>query len=285
MGRPAAAVAHMERGRALYDRERHAAQTFSFAGHDPGACCRYFLAQTHWLLGRPDQALALLREALRLAEELKHPLTTALTHWFACWLHHHRGETDAASASAARLLALVDEYGFDSWAGIALVAALVDRPEPPTLEEITDVWQRLPATSAAAWRRVACFCMLAERYGDAGHPVEGLKVLASIGEADRQAFYAPEVYRLEGELLLQRRGASADDAERRFLTALHLARGRGEKSLELRAAMSLARLLAARDRGDDARAVLAPVYGWFTEGFGTADLVEAKALLARLPGA
>ena len=88
--------------------------------------------------------------------------------------------------------------------------------------------------------------------------------------------------RLEGELLLQRSVSEAEVAERKFRQALGLARERGEKSLELRAAMSLARLLSAGGRAGEARTILAPVRGWFTEGFDTADLVAAKALLARL---
>jgi predicted ATPase len=123
---------------------------------------------------------------------------------------------------------------------------------------------------------------LAELCLHAELPDEGLARLASISEKDRQTMFAPEVHRLEGELLLQRPAADADVAERKFRQALGLARERGEKSLELRAAMSLARLLASRGGTPEARAVLVPSYEWFTEGFDTADLIAAKALLTEL---
>ena len=124
--------------------------------------------------------------------------------------------------------------------------------------------------------------MLAELCLRAGLPDEGLAPLAAISETDRETMFAPEVRRLEGELLLQRSPSEADAAEQRFRHALALARERGEKSLELRAAMSLGRLLAAGGDAPGVRALVGPVYEWFTEGFATADLIAAKALLADL---
>jgi len=134
----------------------------------------------------------------------------------------------------------------------------------------------------AAWRQVFALCVLAETSHEAGHPAEGRRALASIGESIRGAFLAPEIHRLEGELLLQETGSSADAAEAHFRAAIDIARGRAEKSLELRAAMSLARLLAARGRRDEARRQVADVYAWFTEGLDTRDLRAAKTLLAEL---
>jgi predicted ATPase len=124
--------------------------------------------------------------------------------------------------------------------------------------------------------------VLAELYANAGLAGEGRRVLAAIDEEDRGAFYAPEVHRIEGELSLRRTAPAPDDAERCFRTAIDLARRRGEKSLELRAATSLARLWQRQGRRDDAGRLLAGTYGWFTEGFDTADLKEAKALLDEL---
>ena len=138
------------------------------------------------------------------------------------------------------------------------------------------------AARGVAWRHLLCLCALAELYVDADLADEGLLVLASIADRDRDTIFAPELHRIEGELLLRRSEPAAEAAERCFRRAMELARGRAEKSLELRAATSLARLLAARGRRDDARTILAPIYGWFTEGFDTADLVAAKAVLADL---
>ena len=100
--------------------------------------------------------------------------------------------------------------------------------------------------------------------------------------ASRDTLCGPEVYRIEGELMLKGANASADAAEERFRKAIELARSRAQKSFELRAAMSLARLWQRQGRNEEARRALADIYGSFTEGFGTADLMTAKALLDEL---
>jgi predicted ATPase len=143
----------------------------------------------------------------------------------------------------------------------------------------------------ATYREQAAACglsfllaLLAEVHGDLGRPAEGLEVVqegldhaAQTGER----FYEAELHRLRGELLLRSPGGEAS-AEGCFLRAIELARSQGAKSWELRAATSLARLWADEGKRAQADALLAPVYGWFTEGFDTADLKEAKALLEGL---
>jgi tetratricopeptide (TPR) repeat protein len=285
MGDATGAVPHMERGIALYDRERHAAQTFVYAGHDPGACCRYQLGTAQWLLGYPDRALDHVRDAQRLAEELRHPQTMAPTLWFTTWVQYQRGERAAAAEGAARLMELVNAYGFVPWSDLALVISQVPgavRLDAPALADLRRALMRVPT---AAWRQVICLCVFAELCHEAGHPAEGRRALATISEPNRQAILAPEVWRLEGELLLQEAGSQTGEAERCFRTAIDIARRRSEKSLELRAASSLARLLAGRGKRDEARQQLADVYGWFTEGFDTRDLRLAKALLTELGAA
>jgi predicted ATPase len=282
MGRAPAAVVHQERGIALYDRERHASQAFLYGGHDPGACCRSQLSVNRWLLGQPDRALSTLQEALRLTEELNHPLTTIITLLSASWLRYLRGEREATAMASERLFALASEYGLATQSAAAAVLLPASRGAHLDSPALADLHRGLVAARGASWRRVFCLCVLAELYAEAGQAGEGLTVLASISEEDRAAFYAPEIQRIEGELLLRQPMQATNEAEQRFRRALELARERAEKSLELRAATSLARLLAARGRRDDARNILAPTYGWFTEGFDTADLRAAKALLAEI---
>ena len=282
-GRPMAAVAHEEAGIALYDRQRHASQAFLYGGHDAGACCRWALALNLWLLGYPDRALVALTDAIRLAEELKHPPTMAIALLFAAWVHHQRGERDATVVSGERLLALASEYGFSPfWIDFPLALLPTARGERLEGEAVGRLHRCLIELRSPHWRDLYCRCILAELYAGAELVEEGLSVLASIGEYDRDTFCAPEVLRIEGELLLQRSTPAPDAAEICFRRALALAADRGERSLELRAAMSLARLLAARGDRGGARAALAPIYGWFKEGFDTADLLAAKALLAEL---
>jgi hypothetical protein len=114
-----------------------------------------------------------------------------------------------------------------------------------------------------------------------GHPEEGLRALEGLEAEDRDTFCAPEIYRIEGELLL-RSGGGPEDAEARFRTAIELAGRRAEKSLELRAAINLARLWGRQGKKKQAQRLLADVYGWFTEGQEARDLIVAKELLAEL---
>jgi class 3 adenylate cyclase/tetratricopeptide (TPR) repeat protein len=282
MGDARAAVPHMERGIALYQRERHASQAFLYAGHDAGACCRYQLSAARWLLGYPDRAVEHARDALRLAEELRHPHTITVTLWFSAWLQYQRGERTAAAETAQRLLALIDVYGFVPWGDIAIVLPPATDATRLDAASLAELHRRLMLVPTAAWRQVFVLCVLAEMCHEAGQPAESRRALASIGETIREAALAPEIWRLEGELLLQEGVSNADEAERCFRTALDIARHRSEKSLELRVASSLARLLVTRGRHDEARRELSQVYAWFTEGFDTRDLRLAKALLTEL---
>ena len=127
--------------------------------------------------------------------------------------------------------------------------------------------------------------LLAEAYGQAGQPEAGLTCLAEAVtrvEATEERWWEAEVYRLQGVLLLQRSPSDVYQAEACFQQALAAARRQEAKALELRAAMSLSRLWQQQGQRAEAHAYLAPIYGWFTEGFDTADLQEAQALLEAL---
>jgi predicted ATPase len=133
--------------------------------------------------------------------------------------------------------------------------------------------------------RSYCLALLAEAYGQGKRYDEGLTVLEealALTGQDASVIWEAEIHRLKGALLLARSTEHQVEAEACFHEALAIARHQQAKSLELRAAMSLARLWQQQGKGDAARELLAPVYGWFTEGFDTADLQEAKALLAAL---
>ena len=277
MGQTAKAVPYMERGIALYQREHHAGQAFLYAGHDPGACCRYQLGAARWLLGYPDRAAAAARDALRLAEDLKHPMTVTTTLWFVSWVQYQRGEHDTAVDTTARQLALAEANGFLHWTDSALLIPAAARKAALAGDALDDLYRRLMAIRSAAWRRVFCLSILAELCLESGDVVRARKFIGSLRDEDRQAFCAPEIHRIEGEILL-REGALAE-AEHRFHAAVDVARQRSEKSLELRATLSLARLWRQQGKRAEARRRLAAIYGWFTEGFDTADLRAARALL------
>ena len=154
------------------------------------------------------------------------------------------------------------------------------RKAPLAGDALDDLYRQLMAIRSAAWRRVFCLSILAELCIESGDLVRARKFIGSLRDEDRQAFCAPEIERIEGEILL-REGALAE-AERRFQTAIDVARQRTEKSLELRATMSLARSWRQQGRHAEARRMLAELYGWFSEGLDTADLRAARALLDEL---
>ena len=133
---------------------------------------------------------------------------------------------------------------------------------------------------------VSYFCtVLADVAAHLGHTDDGLQTLAEANplvEQQEQRYWEAEVYRLRGVVLLRQPGTPQAEGEAWLQRALDVTRGQEAKALELRAAMSLARLWQQQGKRDEARALLAPIYGWFTEGFDTVDLQEAKALLAEL---
>ena len=281
MGEPAAAILHIEQGLVLDDRTRHASQPFLYGGHDPSVCCRYYLGLTRWLLGHPDRAVGALQDALHLVEERKHPLTTVNALWFNAWVHYQRGERETAAAIADRVIAMSAEHGFTGWPDAALSLTCVGPGQRLDTRALAELQGRLVSawTGGAIWRQVFCLCALAEIHAERGRVEEALGALASIPDEVREAFYAPEIHRIAGELMLRRMPSATDDAERHFRTAIDLARARGESSLELRAATSLARVWQEQGKHEEARGLLAGVYRWFTEGFDTADLRAARSLL------
>jgi hypothetical protein len=166
---------------------------------------------------------------------------------------------------------------------------LLNADARPAKHELIELHSRLRALGGWTWHLVFCQCVLAELFSEGRHAEDGLAVLASIPTEDRGIFMAPEIHRLEGELRRWLPAPDMDEIERCFQAALALARQRAEKSLELRAATSLARLWRHQGKRAEARELLKPIYDWFTEGLDLRDLKNARALLDELtstsPGA
>ena len=281
------AQSHLEQSIALYDPLQHRAHAI-LNPFDPGVACRCWAGLTLWLLGYPDQALERSHEALALAQELTHPYSLVFALNYAAWLHQYRREAQAAQERAEAAITLSAERGFAhhlelgmTWRGWALAAQ--GREE----EGIAQMRQGLAARGAAGADANPPFllALLAEAYGTAGPAEEGLTVLdeaLATAHNTGEGVCEAELYRLQGELLLRLSPEHHTGAETRFQQAIEIARRQQAKSLELRAAMSLSRLWQQQGRRDEARELLAQVYGWFTEGFDTADLQEAKGLLEAL---
>ncbi|MCI0658970.1 MAG: AAA family ATPase, partial [Acidobacteria bacterium] len=288
LGEFAAARAHLEQGIAVYDPRRHRAPAFLYA-QDPGVACRSFAAPTLCLLGYPDQALQRSQEARALAEELSHPFSKAFALFFSAWLHQFRREPQAARECAEGVLALAQDMDFfvsawqRSWRGWALAE------QGQAEEGIEQIRQGLNVLRGTGARIMTAhfLALMAEACERAGRTEEGLGVLAeALAEVDKtgERYYEAELYRLKGELTLkQSRGQSLEsEAEECFRKAIEVARRQSAKSLELQAVVSLSRLWQRQGKKEQARQRLAEIYGWFTEGFETKDLQEARALLQEL---
>jgi predicted ATPase len=250
-------------------------------------------AQSLWLLGYPDQAVARSQASLDLAQQLDHPFSLAIALPFAAMLHHCRREAPLTQARSEAVITLATEQGFPqqlllerarSLRGWALAARGHGE------EGIAQIRQALASAGSmgAARDRSYNLALPAEASTQVGQTTEGLETLAEalamLAESGVR-WWEAELYRLRGELLLNaERGVrdAASTAEECFHEALNIARRQQAKSLELRAAMSLIRLWQQQGKQVEARQILLPLYGWFTEGFDTADLREAKALLKDL---
>ena len=290
MGQFMPAQTHLELSCSLYDPvASHAVPSFGFC---MGVHSLVFSGFSSWHLGFPDQGRDRVEQALSLARQQSDPFCLCLA--LACSSHadHLRGETIAASKFADAMFQLAHEQGFQGFSAMATAlrgAALVAGGHAE--EGITQLRGGL-GHSAGAFEvmRTQCLAPLAVGYGLVGRVDEGLAVLAeamALVESTGVCIYEAELYRIKGELTLKRPEAGSnskvqEEAETCFRQALRVARLQSAKSWELRATMSLARLLAQHGRRDEARAMLAEIYGWFTEGFDTADLKDAKVLLDEL---
>ena len=282
-GEVAQARTHLERAIALYDPQQHRAHAFRY-GRDPGVDCRCYVAWGLWWLGYPEQGLEHIQAALPLAQALSYPFSLALTLIMAALTHQCRREMHTAQARAEAAMALSTEQGFPYWLAMGTIVrgwalALQGQAE----EGIAQIRQGLTAYRAtgAEGARPYFLTLLAEAYAQRGQAEEGLAVVSEAletVEATGERFYEAELHRLQGELSLQL-PTPLVAAEACLQRALALARRQQAKSLELRAAMSLSRLWQRQGQRDAARDLLAPLYGWFTEGFDTADLQEARVLL------
>ena len=285
LGRSVEAVEHLRRGITLYDR-RERRSWWLYGTHDPGVCCRHILGVTSWLLGRADEAATWIREALNLAGELRHPYTTMIALYMAALVHYQRGEAELATEKANAVVALGQTQGFSVWperAAVILARLLVEQGRlDEGLARAEEAVSQATAQGLKSWTEVFSVALLAGAYGTADQPAKGLKVIETLAANSVVRFYEPEIRRIRGELLLAQTPGAAAEAEACFRGAIDLARARQEKSLELRAAMSLARLLQRTGKREEARVPLAMVYPGFTEGLETADLREAKALLEEL---
>ena len=287
MGEFLAAREHLETAITHYDPERHRTLALRFEGYCAKLINLLMLSWVLWKLGYPERAIKRSNEARALAERLANPRDAARVLVFTSIVHRNRREIRATQESAEVVLALSTEHGITEWLAWATalrgwaIAAQGNHEEG--IARIEEGIAR--SRGMIELHRWYFLCMLAEASMEAGRLDEGLRALRqALATADQQEerFYEAEIHRLQGELLLKQNDSKAAEAQSCFERAIEIACQQSAKSLELRAMMSLARLLANQGRRDDARTMLAEIYNWFSEGFDTADLKDAKVLLDKL---
>jgi predicted ATPase len=275
---------HLEQSVALYAPERHSTHLFLY-----GAILnRMHLARALLFLGYPDQGDALAREGLRVAQGMRHPIGLCNTLSVAVSLQaFHRRISEIVEMTDA-LLFHADEHGLPYYSGIATIMRGWARAMEGDVDlGCADMRAGLEAHRSVETeqQRAHYLALLAEALCAGGRLQDGLQAVDEAIDAIRRTdehFYEAEVYRIRGDLLM--RSEAWEAAEAAMRQAIAIARAQQARAFELRASLSLARLLRARDRGADAYGELAPVHAWFTEGLGTPDLEAAQGLLAELSG-
>ncbi len=281
------AEVHYEQHLARSDPTQHRLLALHF-GQDQRAACLANLAWLKWIVGRPDDSLATSRTAIAYSREFDHINTHAYVALFTLFPLHFRRDVPATETQATALIALSKERRMSMWGAWAAVLggwALGQRGNrPAAIEQIRNGLAHARA-SGQDFCRPYFLTMLAQTLAPCGQIEAGLEALAealALIDSSEERWWEAEIHRLKGELLHSLSRQNDNEAEGELATALGIARRLGAKSLELRAAMSLAGLWAGRGERQRSRDLLAPVYGWFTEGFDTPDLKEAKALLDEL---
>jgi predicted ATPase/ABC-type dipeptide/oligopeptide/nickel transport system ATPase component len=282
LGEFTSALDHFEKGMDLYDVRK---RNFQRALQDPGVACLSYRALTQWIIGYPDQALRTSQDAVNLAKSLNHPFSMAyalsiegLVNQFCRNVQESRRQAEAAE-SLCRERSI--SYWF-AWGPILRGWAMTTQGEGK--DGIKEILRGLAAYSStgAEIARPLFLGMLADAYRKVGKTRDGLAAIAQGLDKIRETgdrFYEPELHRLKGELLLATHRDHRSDAEACFRHALSISRERNARSFELRAAMSLNRLRQGSDNSGEVRKLLKKAYGWFSEGFDSPDLKEARLAL------
>jgi predicted ATPase len=285
LGEFTSALDYYKEAIALYDPVLHRDDAFRYS-QNPAIGSRCHAAWTLWFLGEPDQALAMVHEAQQLARELAEPHGLAHTLFFGAVVHQLRGEARKAKEQAAAAVGISVEHGLALYYATATVTlgwALID--EGWYQLAIENIRQGLDGHKATGTVLLLphFLALMAEALGADGQTNDALRVVdeaLDIAMQTGERYYDAELHRLKGELQFD--ASSTIAAEACFKHALDVARSQNAKSLELRAALSLARLYQSQSKYDEAASLLAPIYDHFAEGFDTADLRAAKALLGEL---
>ena len=282
-GEPIRSLRHCETGKVLYGPHLHQSHVALHGGHNPGVCARMVSALDEWMIGHSDTGLKFIGDALRLAEELAHPYTKLMALQFAVVVHLFRREITATMNYLDAVDVLSAEQHLSPFLNSSVVRSVLAMAENRTDEAVANIRKGMEIGQASNLMRPYYLGLLAEALGAAGDKEGALSAIfnaLSTAEMTGERWWEAELCRLRGELW--RSCSEQRDSEVWLQRSLDVSRHQEAKSLELRAAMSMARLWRDQGKRKEARELLSPVYGWFTEGFDTLDLKAAKALLDEL---
>jgi len=288
MGAFAEGRAHLDRAIALYDPAEHRPLATRF-GQDIRVAALSYRSWALWMLGYPEAALADTSHALRDAREIGQAATLMYALVHALVVHIQCGNYPTAKAEADELVALADEKGALFWKALGMsvqgcILALTGKAAD-AVQLITSGITALRSTGSTLWMPLH-LSYLARAYAELGQFDNALRCTGegiTAAETAKERWHEADIHRIAGEIALLSPERNAAKAEAYFECALTVARAQHAKSWELRAAMGMARLWRDQGKHQQARDLLAPVYGWFTEGFDTLDLKQAKVLLDALP--
>jgi predicted ATPase len=274
----------------FYDPQQHHSLAFTF-GEDPGVICCSLASVVLWELGYPDQARQLGQEAIRLAEQLSDPYSLAAALGQVSLLDAFRRDFVSSNMLAEQCVRISTQHGYLYWAAAGMVAQSLAQIETGQVEKGIENCHRGSASYQATGAEIGCrhqLAWLANAYGKVGRVDEGLALLAeTLTEAERsgEGYYNAEIQRLMGDLLLKKAGTHQAEAEQRYWQAIETARRHSARSWELRAVLSLCRLWLSQgdpDKISRGQQLLLELYSWFTEGFDSPDLQDARQLLEQL---
>jgi predicted ATPase len=281
------AQTHLQQGISLYTSPTQR----SYAVQTPTVACLAYAAWTAWHRGYAEQALQLCQEAVTLARQLSHPLSLAIALHFTGTVYQFRREPQAAQELVAEATQLAREQGFPFWEASGMIVwgwtRAMQGEETAGIAQIQQGLMAFRATGAEI-QLPSWLALLAEAYHQAAQPDAGLEVVEealAMAHKTGERYYEAELYRLQGELHRQARPADLGTQEACFQKALTLARSQQARFWELRAAISLSRLWQRQGKSRAARQLLTALYDSFTEGFETADLQEARAVINVFAGA
>jgi predicted ATPase len=275
---------HLDEAIALYDPAAHRPLATRF-GAEPGVASLIYRARTLWFLGYPETALADADHALKDAREIGQAATLMLALFLASFTRIDCGNYTVATAEADELVALADEKGALEWKAIGMLnqgcLLILTGKASDAVQMINSGMAAFRSTGSTLWMPLRLSYLgiaYAElhRFDDAWRCIG--EAMSAV-ETTKETWFEAEVNRIAGEIALKLPEPDAAKAQAYFQRALAVARAQQAKSWELRAAMSMARLWRDQGKRNEAHDLLAPVYGWFTEGFDTRDLKEAKTLL------